>query len=129
MTVEKIVYKDPDPVYQDEATQVARVLYGLKDYELSDTAKIAVIEVILNRAAYGTEFPTDILGVINQANQWQGYDPEGSYLSGDYELALSRLNSKDPVRVIPDGCYFLTVSHGKVVVRTKWNGGNTWTVT
>lgn len=127
--VERIVYKDPEPVYKDEATQIARILYGLKDYNLSDNAKTAVVEVILNRASYGTEFPTTIMGVIEQPNQWQGYVSDGQYLQEDYNLAFNRLNSTDRSRVIPEGCYFMTVSNGKVVVRTKWDGGNTWSVT
>lgn len=123
-----VVETPAPPEHHNEAIQTARILYGLKDYNLSDKSKIAVIEVILNRASYGTEFPTTIMEVINQPNQWQGYVSDGMYLEEDYNLALSRYNDTSGARVIPEGCYFMTVSNSKVVVRTKWSGGNEWSV-
>lgn len=114
-----------------DAECAARVLYGIRGYGLTDKAKAAVIEVIQNRAednarefrAYNT-----IADVCNQANQWQGYDPDGEYLQEDYELAKAVLHRSDGGRMIPRDCYFLLVENGQVTARTEYDGGNAWKV-
>lgn len=114
-----------------DAECVARVLYGVREYGLSDTAKTAIIEVIMNRVAdTACEFRTidNIKEACEQANQWQGYVPDGTYLLSDYELALNVLNSESNAKTIPDGCFFLVVKQGEVTARTKWDGGNEWKV-
>lgn len=115
----------------EDAARIARVLYGVKDYELSEKAKTAVIEIILNRVAdTDREFRNlnTIEAVCEQPEQWQGYKADGEYLQEDYDLALTVLNNDRGGRVIPDNCYFLLASHGEVVVRTEFNGGNEWRV-
>lgn len=114
-----------------DAECVARVLYGIRGYELSDNAKTAVVEVIKNRKAdTACEFRTvnSIVEVCEQPNQWQGYVSGGNYLKEDYELALKVLYDNNSARTIPDGCFFLVVNTGEVVVRTEWDGGNEWSV-
>lgn len=114
-----------------DAACVARVLYGIRGYELSDTAKAAVIEVIKNRVAdTACEFRTvnSIQEVCEQPSQWQGYTTNGSYLKEDYDLALEVLYDTSGARTIPEGCFFLVVNHGEVIVRTEWDGGNEWSV-
>lgn len=114
-----------------DAECVARVLYGIREYDLSDNAKTAVIEVIENRKAdTACEFRTvnSIVDVCEQPNQWQGYVSGGSYLKEDYELALEVLYDSSDARTIPEGCFFLIVNTGEVVVRTEWDGGNEWSV-
>lgn len=114
-----------------DAMCVARVLYGIRGYELSDTAKAAVIEVIKNRVAdTACEFRAvnSVQEVCEQPNQWQGYTPNGSYLKEDYDLALEVLYDTSGARTIPEGCFFLVVNQGEVVVRTEWDGGNEWSV-
>lgn len=130
----EICYEAPEeekesPDYDAEC--VARVLYGLRDYQLSDTAKTAVIEVILNRVEdKACEFRTvnTIAAVCNQKDQWQGYVFDGDYLRDDYNLSMEVIYGGSHGRIVPEGCYFLLVSRGQVTARTLWNGGNEWTV-
>lgn len=130
--VETIVYEPAVNQYNTEAALVAKVLYGLKDYHLSNEAKTAVIEVILNRvddtACEFREINT-VSDAVNQPGQWQGFDPDGSFLQEDYVLARNRLADKSGCRVIPEGCFFYTVSNGVVTVRTDFlEDGNEWKV-
>lgn len=116
----------------DDVYLIARVLYGLRDYHLSEAAKTAVVEVILNRVDdTAREFRTynTIEAVCNQPEQWQGYNKDGSYLAEDLEIVKNRLADHSGARTIPEGCFFLKVTNGKVTVRTEWNGGNQWSVT
>lgn len=114
-----------------DAECIARVLYGIRGYGLSDDAKTAVIEVIINRKEdTACEFRTvnTIVDVCEQTNQWQGYVSGGSYLKEDYELALKVLYDSSGARTIPEGCFFMIVNKGEVIARTKWDGGNEWIV-
>lgn len=131
--VEVVIEQPTGTEYQTDydAACVARVLYGIRGYELSSTAKAAVIEVIKNRVADTVcEFRTvnSVQEVCEQPNQWQGYTANGSYLKEDYDLALEVLYDTSGARTIPEGCFFLMVNHGEVVVRTEWDGGNEWSV-
>lgn len=117
------------PALNAESQAVARVLYGLSDYQLSDTAKMAVIEVIMSRAkcSYG-EFGDDILSVCDKDGQWQGYVKDGPYIQADYELANTVLNDISRARITPEGCLFASISHGSVSVRKEWDSKNVWNV-
>lgn len=115
-----------------DAASVARVLYGFRYYNLSDTAKEAIIDVILNRAAcsYG-EFGNDIHDVCAKEAQWQGYDDNGCYLKADYELAYEKLYGNSSVRSIPETCYWVVAEDGAVRVRTSFkvtSSTNSWRV-
>lgn len=115
-----------------DAASVARVLYGFRYYNLSDTAKEAIIDVILNRAAcsYG-EFGNDIHDVCAKEAQWQGYDDNGCYLKADYELAYEKLYGNSSVRSIPETCYWVVAEDGAVCVRTSFkitSSTNSWRV-
>lgn len=131
--VEETIEQPVGTIHQTDydAECVARVLYGIRGYELSADAKAAVIEVIKNRAAdTACEFRTvnTIADVCEQPNQWQGYVSGGSYLKEDYELALEVLYNSSGARTIPEGCFFLVVNQGEVIARTEWDGGNEWSV-
>ena len=126
-------YNSAPSQYQTDydAVCVARVLYGIRDYHLSRTCKRAVIEVIKNRVAdQACEFRAvnTVQAVCEQPNQWQGYEKDGEYLKEDYDLALEVLYDTSGARTVPEGCYFLVVEYGSVTVRTKWKGGNEWSV-
>lgn len=121
-----ILEEDPD------AASVARVLYGFRYYNLSDTAKEAIIDVILNRVAcsYG-EFGNDIHEVCAKEAQWQGYDDSGCYMKSDYELAYAKLYGNSSVRSIPENCYWVVAEDGAVCVRTSFkvtDSTNSWRV-
>lgn len=133
-TIEPVITSSPEINAKNEeksteAKIMARVLYGINDYHLSENGKKAVFEVIQNRVkcSFG-EFGNTIEEVCNKPQQWQGYVEDGEYLETDYQLALNFLNDNSGARVIPTNCYFLTVKAGKVIVRTEWNNGSEWTV-
>lgn len=115
-----------------DAASVARVLYGFRYYNLSDTAKEAIIDVILNRVAcsYG-EFGNDIHDVCAKEAQWQGYDDNGCYMKADYELAYAKLHGNSSARSIPENCYWVVAEDGAVCVRTSFtvtSSTNSWRV-
>lgn len=112
-----------------EAANIARVLYGVRGYQLSEDAKLAIIETIFSRVdcTYG-EFGDTINEVCLKPQQWQGFVEDSSYLREDYELALSYINGDHTARVTPEGCYWFVVSEDGVTVRTKFEGGNAWTI-
>lgn len=120
------------PEEDPDAASVARVLYGFRYYNLSDTAKEAIIDVILNRVAcsYG-EFGNDIHEVCAKEAQWQGYDDSGCYMKSDYELAYAKLYGNSSVRSIPENCYWVLAEDGAVCVRTSFkitDSTNSWRV-
>ena len=120
------------PEEDQDAASVARVLYGFRYYNLSDTAKEAIIDVILNRVAcsYG-EFGNDIHEVCAKEAQWQGYDDSGCYMKSDYELAYAKLYGNSSVRSIPENCYWVVAEDGAVCVRTSFkvtDSTNSWRV-
>ena len=120
------------PEEDQDAASVARVLYGFRYYNLSDTAKEAIIDVILNRVAcsYG-EFGNDIHDVCAKEAQWQGYDDSGCYMKSDYELAYAKLYGNSSVRSIPENCYWVVAEDGAVCVRTSFkitDSTNSWRV-
>ena len=112
-----------------EAANIARVLYGVRGYQLSEDAKLAIIETIFSRVdcTYG-EFGDTINEVCLKPQQWQGFVENSSYLREDYELALSYINGDHTARVTPEGCYWFVVTEDGVTVRTKFEGGNAWTI-
>lgn len=113
----------------EEAANMARVIYGLTDYNLSDNAKIAIFETIESRVkcTYG-EFGDTINEVCLKPMQWQGFVEGSDYLQYDYELALKYLNDDTGSRLTPEGCYWLTVSNNGVTVRDDFQNGHEWTV-
>ena len=120
------------PEEDPDAASVARVLYGFRYYNLSDTAKEAIIDVILNRVAcsYG-EFGNDIHDVCAKEAQWQGYDDSGCYMKSDYELAYAKLYGNSSARSIPENCYWVVAEDGAVCVRTSFkvtDSTNSWRV-
>lgn len=112
-----------------DAANIARVLYGVRGYQLSEDAKLAIIETIFSRVecTYG-EFGDTVSEVCLKPQQWQGFVKDSSYLREDYDLALSYINGDHTVRITPEGCYWFVVSEDGVTVRTKFEGGNAWTI-
>lgn len=112
-----------------EAANIARVLYGVRSYHLSEDAKLAIIETIFSRVdcTYG-EFGDTVNEVCLKPQQWEGFVQNSSYLREDYDLALAYINGDHTARVTPEGCYWFVVSEDGVTVRTKFEGGNTWTI-
>ena len=70
---------------------VARALYGIRQYNLSPDAKRAYIQVMLNRANPEIQYDVmkgtdDLASVLAVPKQWQGYNPEGNYTEEDFQL-------------------------------------------
>lgn len=107
---------------------MARVLYGVRSYNLSDTAKKAILDVIVNRVecTYG-EFGNTICEVCNKEAQWQGFIPDGHYLQSDYELVEEYMEGNEG-HILPNDCYYLLVGDGYVEARTTWDGGEKYPV-
>lgn len=115
-----------------DAEDMARVLYGYRNYNLTDNAKKAVLDIIQNRVActYG-KFGDTIHEVCAKENQWIGYSEDGSYLSYDYDLAYTYLYSSGSERTIPESCYWVVAENGAVRVRTEFTvtkSTNEWRV-
>lgn len=112
-----------------DAKAIARVLYGLTDYNLTDDAKYAIMEVIQSRVncTYG-EFGDTIQEVCNKPQQWQGYTEDGNYLREDYKLAVNFLSNTNRERITPEGCLYLVCYNGYVTVRKNWEDKNIWRV-
>lgn len=126
--IQTVEARSVKPAFSEEAANIARVLYGVKDYQLSENAKIAIVETILSRVdcTYG-EFGDTINEVCLKPVQWQGFVEGSDYLKEDYELALNRINDTSGARVSPEGCYWFVVSGDGVEVRSRFEeGGNTW---
>lgn len=117
--------------HREEAVAVARALYGIRGYELSDTAKKAVVDVIMARAECSYTFPDTIPEVVYAPAQFQGEPSETSeYLESDAELAERYISARRSGggRTVPEGCYWFVCSWHSVTVRTAWDGGNSWEV-
>lgn len=117
--------------HREEAVAVARALYGIRGYELSDNAKKAVMDVIMARAECSYTFPDTIPAVVYAPAQFQGEPSETSeYLESDAELAERYISARRSGggRTVPEGCYWFVCSWHSVTVRTAWDGGNSWEV-
>lgn len=117
--------------HREEAVAVARALYGIRGYELSDNAKKAVIDVIMARAECSYTFPDTIPEVVYAQAQFQGNPSETSeYLESDAELAERYITARrnGGGRTVPEGCYWFVCAWHSVTVRTAWDGGNSWSV-
>lgn len=106
---------------------VARALYGIRQYNLSPDAKRAYIQVMLNRAnpeiQYDVMKGTDDLGsVLAVPKQWQGYNPEGNYTEEDFQLVKEFLESGSGNVLNNDRYFWVEVRQGYIICKTDING-------
>lgn len=74
--------------YDENAKYIAKTIYG-EARGCSKTEQAAVAWCILNRVdSDDPYYPDDIVSVITQEDQFDGYDPEHPVLQEHYELAL-----------------------------------------
>ena len=116
-------------MHDDEIIEVCKVLSGIEAYNIGNNAKIAIFDVIRNRAdcnydIFGAEGLDNIIAICQQENQWQGYSPKNHYSAEDYNLILNHWHENGEARTIPSNMYWVKVEQGQITVRDKWEGGN-----
>ena len=103
---------------------VARALYGIRQYNLSPDAKRAYIQVMLNRANPEIQYDVmkgtdDLASVLAVPKQWQGYNPEGNYTEEDFQLVKEFLESGSGNVLNNDR---VEVRQGYIICKTDING-------
>ena len=106
---------------------VARALYGIRQYNLSPDAKRAYIQVMLNRANPEIQYDVmkgtdDLASVLAVPKQWQGYNPEGNYTEEDYQLVKEFLESGSGNVLNNDRYFWVEVRQGYIICKTDING-------
>lgn len=106
---------------------VARALYGIRQYNLSLDAKRAYIQVMLNRANPEIQYDVmkgtdDLASVLAVPKQWQGYNPEGNYTEEDFQLVKEFLESGSGNVLNNDRYFWVEVRQGYIICKTDING-------
>lgn len=106
---------------------VARALYGIRQYNLSPDAKRAYIQVMLNRANPEIQYDVmkgtdDLASVLAVPKQWQGYNPEGNYTEEDFKLVKEFLESGSGNVLNNDRYFWVEVRQGYIICKTDING-------
>ena len=106
---------------------VARALYGIRQYNLSPDAKRAYIQVMLNRANPEIQYDVmkgtdDLASVLAVPKQWQGYNPEGNYTEEDFQLVKEFLESGSGNVLNNDRYFWAEVRQGYIICKTDING-------
>ena len=106
---------------------VARALYGIRQYNLSPDAKRAYIQVMLNRANPEIQYDVmkgtdDLASVLAVPKQWQGYNPEGNYTEKDFQLVKEFLESGSGNVLNNDRYFWVEVRQGYIICKTDISG-------
>lgn len=106
---------------------VARALYGIKDYGLSNDGKRAYIQVMLNRANPNVQYDVmkgtdDLASVLAVPNQWQGYRSDGNYTESDFQLVKEFLESGQGNILNSDKYYWCEIKPGYIICKADING-------
>ena len=106
---------------------VARALYGIRQYNLSPDAKRAYIQVMLNRANPEIQYDVmkgtdDLASVLAVPKQWQGYNPEGNYTEEDFQLVKEFLESGSGNVLNNDRYFWVEVRLGYIICKTDISG-------
>lgn len=106
---------------------VARALYGIRDYGLSNDAKRAYIQVMLNRADPNVQYDVmkgtdDLASVLAKPNQWQGYRSDGNYTEADFQLVKEFLESGQGNILNSDKYYWCEIKQGYIICKADING-------
>ena len=106
---------------------VARALYGIRQYNLSPDAKRAYIQVMLNRANPEIQYDVmkgtdDLASVLAVPKQWQGYNPEGNYTEEDFQLVKEFLESGSGNVLNNDRYFWAEVRQGYIICKTDISG-------
>lgn len=106
---------------------VARALYGIKDYGLSNDGKRAYIQIMLNRANPNVQYDVmagtdDLASVLAKPNQWQGYRQDGNYTEADFQLVKEFLESGHGNILNSDKYYWCEIKQGYIICKADING-------
>ena len=106
---------------------VARALYGIKDYGLSNDGKRAYIQIMLNRANPNVQYDVmagtdDLASVLAKPNQWQGYRSDGNYTEADFQLVKEFLESGQGNILNSDKYYWCEIKPGYIICKADING-------
>ena len=106
---------------------VARALYGIKDYGLSNDGKRAYIQIMLNRANPNVQYDVmagtdDLASVLAKPNQWQGYRQDGNYTEADFQLVKEFLESGQGNILNSDKYYWCEIKPGYIICKADING-------
>ena len=106
---------------------VARALYGIKDYGLSNDGKRAYIQIMLNRANPNVQYDVmagtdDLASVLAKPNQWQGYRADGNYTEADFQLVKEFLESGQGNFLNSDKYYWCEIKPGYIICKADING-------
>lgn len=106
---------------------VARALYGIKDYGLSNDGKRAYIQIMLNRANPNVQYDVmagtdDLASVLAKPNQWQGYRQDGNYTEADFQLVKEFLESGNGNFLNSDKYYWCEIKPGYIICKADING-------
>lgn len=122
--------KEPTPgqlwsAEQEGYGDICRVLAGVKQYDLSDEAKKAICDVIVNRvnADYDV-FSNDntISEVCQHEGQFEGFKKDGSFSQADFKL-ISEYMQSNAGRVLNSDKYFwIETHHGYIIAKDSFNG-------
>lgn len=117
---------DTDPYtiqLNEEAEELARVLYGVKDNSTDDlkTYCWCVFNRVDNKA-----FPSTVSDVIAQPNQWMRYDKTNPVLENLYQLAREQLDAwhTDSHRPVSSDYVFMNWSSNDIVLRDNFHEGS-----
>jgi hypothetical protein len=136
-TAEAVVETTPEPEAIDplkaDKEALARMVWG-EARGCSTTEQAAVVWCALNRVDSADPFyPDDIIGVVTQANQFHGYNPDNPVepeLLSLVEDVLARWAAEgdgaDAGRVLPKEYLFFSGDGYHNYFRTEWDGGSTW---
>lgn len=106
---------------------VARALYGIRQYNLSPDAKRAYIQVMLNRANPEIQYDVmkgtdDLASVLAVPGQWEGYRPDGNYTEADFQLVKEFLESGQGNILNSDKYYWCEIKPGYIICKADING-------
>lgn len=106
---------------------VARALYGVHEKKLSDDAKKAYIQIMLNRADPNVQYDImkgtdDLASVLAVPGQWEGYRPDGNYTEADFQLVKEFLESGNGNFLNSDKYFWCEVKQGYIICKADING-------
>lgn len=117
----------PDPkelLREQQATALARVLYGVRDNSEADLR--TACWCVFNRVD-SPDYPDTLEEVIAQPQQWMRYDPENPVIDKLYRIAEQELDAwqNGKTRPITSDFVYMTWSPTTIKLRNAWNDGFT----